>query len=61
MPKKVLIAEDDKNIRELLRLYIEKDGFETVCAGNGREALEKFEQTPPDLVLLDVMMPVMDG
>ena len=61
MPKKVLIAEDDRNIRELLRLYIEKDGFETVCVGNGREALTKFSEGEPDLVLLDIMMPMLDG
>lgn len=61
MAKKVLIAEDDQNIRELLRLYIEKAGFETVCVGNGREALTKFSQSEPDLVLLDIMMPVLDG
>lgn len=61
MPKKVLIAEDDKNIRELLRLYIEKDGFETISAGNGREALERYHESKPDLVLLDIMMPLLDG
>jgi DNA-binding response OmpR family regulator len=58
---KILIVDDDKNICELLRLYLEKDGYETACAYDGRQALERFEEVRPDLVLLDVMLPFMSG
>ena len=57
----VLIVEDDANIRELLQLYLEKDGYAVTTAADGGEGLEKFRAIKPDLVLLDVMMPVMDG
>lgn len=59
--KKVLIVDDDTNICELLRLYIDKDGFETAIANNGNQALRLFEQEKPDLVLLDIMLPELDG
>ena len=58
---KVLIVDDDKNIVDLLRMYLDKEGFETVSAFDGQEALAMFEAESPDLVLLDVMMPKMDG
>ena len=58
---KILIADDDRNICELLRMYLEKDGFSVVVAGNGEEALQKFDEEEPDLLLLDVMMPRLDG
>ncbi|MBR5310235.1 MAG: response regulator transcription factor [Oscillospiraceae bacterium] len=58
---KILIADDDKNICELLRMYLEKDGYSVVIAGNGEEALIKFDEENPDLLLLDVMMPRLDG
>lgn len=58
---KILIVDDDKNICELLRLYIEKEGFETKIANDGREALDTFSTWNPDLVLLDIMLPVLDG
>ncbi len=58
---KILIADDDTNICELLRLYIEKEGFSTVIAYNGMEALEIFNREQPSLVLLDIMMPKLDG
>lgn len=58
---KVLIADDDENIVELIRLYMEKDGFSTVIARNGAEAIEKFKVETPSIVILDVMMPEMDG
>ena len=58
---KILIADDDKNICELLRMYLEKDGFSVAIAGNGEEALAKFDEENPDLLLLDVMMPRLDG
>ena len=57
----VLIVEDDANIRELLQLYLEKDGYAVTLATDGGQGLEKFHSIKPDLVLLDVMMPVMDG
>ena len=52
--KKVLIVDDDSNICELLRLYLEKDGFETVIANDGEEAIVKFNLTEPDIILLDI-------
>ena len=57
----VLIVEDDPNIRELLQMYLEKDGYAVTLATDGGQGLEKFRSIKPDLVLLDVMMPVMDG
>ena len=57
----VLIVEDDPNIRELLQLYLEKDGYAVTLASDGGQGLSKFRAIKPDLVLLDVMMPVMDG
>ena len=61
MAVSVLVVEDDKNIRELLQLYLEKEGYAVVIAGDGGEGLAKYRTIKPDLVLLDVMMPVMDG
>ncbi len=58
---KILIVDDDKNICELLRLYMEKDEFEVVLSHNGEDAVNKFTQTNPDLVLLDIMLPGQDG
>ena len=61
MAKKVLIVEDDGNIAELLHLYLEKEGFETQVASDGGKGVELFRSFQPDLVLLDIMLPVMDG
>ena len=61
MAKKVLIVEDDTNIAELLHLYLEKEGFETAVANDGGKGVELFRSFHPDLVLLDIMLPVMDG
>ena len=61
MPKKVLIVEDENNIAELLHLYLEKEGFETQVARDGGKAVELFRSFKPDLVLLDIMLPVLDG
>ncbi len=61
MPKKILAVEDDKNIADLIRLYMEKEGMECQTAGSGVEGLEKFQSFQPDLVLLDIMLPGMDG
>jgi len=61
MTKKVLIIEDDDNIAELLRLYLEKDGFEVAIAENGALGVAEFSRFEPNLVLLDIMIPVLDG
>ena len=61
MAVSVLIVEDDRNIAELLQLYLEKEGYAVITAEDGGKGLEKFRAIKPDLVLLDVMMPVMDG
>jgi DNA-binding response OmpR family regulator len=61
MSQKVLVIEDDENIAELLRLYLEKDGFEVCCAADGGAGVNMFRSFQPDLVLLDIMLPVMDG
>ena len=58
---KILVADDDRNICELLRMYLEKEGYTVVLAGNGEEALSKFDEEDPDILLLDVMMPKLDG
>lgn len=58
---KILIVDDDKNICELLRLYIEKEGYETSMAYDGTSALKAFERSEPDLILLDIMLPGLDG
>lgn len=60
-PIKILVADDDSNICELLRLYLIKEGFEPIIATNGEEAIERFETDKPDLILLDIMMPLLDG
>ena len=58
---KILVVDDDKNICELLRLYIEKEDFAVELAYDGRRALELFESFSPDLILLDIMLPELDG
>ena len=58
---KILVADDDRNICELLKLYLEKEDYSVVLAGNGEEALARFDEENPDLILLDVMMPKLDG
>ena len=58
---KIMVVDDDANICELLRLYLEKEGFDPVIAPNGVKALEMFDSEKPDLILLDVMMPQLDG
>jgi DNA-binding response OmpR family regulator len=59
--KKALIVDDDPNICELLRLYFEKDGFVVSTVGDGPSALRAFRDSPSDIVLLDLMLPGMDG
>ncbi|MGI6498509.1 MAG: response regulator transcription factor [Oscillospiraceae bacterium] len=61
MNRKVLIVEDDENIAELLQLYLGKEGFQTMIAATGKQGVELFETFGPDLVLLDIMLPEMDG
>jgi len=61
MAQKILIVEDDANIAELLHLYLEKEGYDTQIAPDGGKAVELFRSFAPDLVLLDIMLPVMDG
>ena len=61
MSKKALVVEDDSNIAELLRLYLGKDGFEVSIAQDGGKAGGMFESLQPDIVLLDIMLPIMDG
>ena len=58
---KILVVDDDENICELLRLYLEKDGYDVQIALDGEAALEKFKHYNPDLILLDIMMPKKDG
>ena len=61
MAKKALIIEDDGNIAELLRLYLERDGFEVQQAADGGQGVELARSFEPDIVLLDIMLPVKDG
>lgn len=59
--EKILIVDDDKNICELLRMYLEKEGYTVVMAHNGVDAVSKFGNENPDLILLDIMLPQLDG
>ena len=61
MGYKILIADDDTNICDLLKIYLENEGYETVTAYDGIKALSAFKIYEPDLVLLDIMMPRKDG
>ena len=61
MAIKILIVEDDNNIADLLRLYLEKEEYEVVIAPDGGKGVEQFRRFQPDLVLLDLMLPVLDG
>ena len=61
MERKVVVVEDDINIAELLRLYLEKDGFTVTVSHDGAEGLRLAEEIKPDLVMLDIMLPGMDG
>ena len=61
MARKILIVEDESNIAELINLYLKKEGYETMIAEDGGKALELYRLFRPDLVLLDIMLPVMDG
>src|SRR2546427_9433313 len=57
----ILLVEDDPDLRDAVRLVLEDAGYDVVCAGEGREALTRVRESPFSLVLLDLMLPVMDG
>ena len=57
----ILVVEDDRNIADLLRIYLEKEGYRVVLAYDGQEGIAAFQRENPDLVLLDIMLPVVDG
>ncbi len=59
--KKILIVEDEKDILQLVKLYLEKEGFKTVSAVTGKEALAQVKVEKPDLLVLDLMLPELDG
>ena len=59
--EKILVVDDEKNICDLLRMYLEKEGYTVVMAHNGLDAVNMFSSENPDLVLLDVMLPQLDG
>ena len=61
MGNKILVLDDEREIAEVIALYLKNDGYEVIMAHTGREALEKIQQDPPDLALLDVMLPDIDG
>ncbi|MBU7006210.1 response regulator transcription factor [Phosphitispora fastidiosa] len=61
MSSKILVVDDDANICEILRLYLANEGFELVFARNGSEALDRFREEKPDLVVLDIMLPIING
>ncbi len=61
MAQKILVVDDEENIRDLATLYLQKEGFLVECATDGQDALARFAQIQPAMVLLDVMMPGMDG
>ncbi len=61
MKYKILVVDDDTNICELLRLYLEKEQFESVVANDGEQAVEYAQKHNPDLILLDIMLPKLDG
>ncbi|GAB4275386.1 MAG: response regulator transcription factor [Candidatus Promineifilaceae bacterium] len=57
----ILLVDDEANIRELARMYLEKEGFKIVTAVNGQQALDAIPQNNPDLIVLDLMLPILDG
>ena len=61
MARNILVVEDDRNISDLIRMYLEKEGFEVRSAYDSGKAVEEFDKQAPDMVLLDIMLPVMDG
>ncbi len=61
MEEKILVVDDDQNICELLRLYLEKEGYKTLAAFDGQQAIDHAKKFEPDLILLDIMLPKFDG
>ena len=61
MARNILVVEDDRNISDLIRMYLEKEGFEVRSAYDGGKAVEEYDKQAPDMVLLDYEMPVCDG
>ena len=61
MARNILVVEDDNNISNLIKMYLDKEGFDVRIAADGGKAVEEFKEKEPDLVLLDVMLPVLDG
>ena len=61
MKQKIIIAEDDGDIRDLLKLFLESEGYRVVSAADGQEALNMVQQHQPDLAILDIMMPKLNG
>ena len=61
MGTKILVIDDDANICEALKLYLENEGYEIKCAGDGADGINYFKMYEPDLVLLDIMLPKKDG
>lgn len=61
MARNILVVEDDHNISDLIHMYLVKEGFDVRIAGDGGRAVEEFQKQAPDLILLDIMLPVIDG
>ena len=61
MARNILVGEDDRNISDLIQMYLVKEGFEVRIAADGGKAIAEFQKSAPDLILLDIMLPVMDG
>ncbi|AKM20683.1 response regulator YycF [Geobacillus stearothermophilus] len=61
MEKRILVVDDEKPIADILQFNLQKEGYEVICAYDGEEALQKVEETMPDLILLDIMLPLKDG
>ena len=61
IPADVLVVDDDPDLLEVVRVILTMSGYEVRCASNGKEAIERVEQKVPALILLDMLMPVMDG
>lgn len=59
--KRILVVDDEKHIRELYRSELEDEGYSVILAASGKEALEEIQSSPPDLIVLDIQMPGMDG
>jgi two-component system, response regulator, stage 0 sporulation protein F len=61
MKKKILVVEDEEGLRLLYEEELKAEGYEVITAQNGREAIQQLEEGKPDLIILDIVMPVMDG